>query len=52
MYYALDVRRVIPRRITKVWSQTAWKAFIAQSRREQIITKPSMRDQQEPGPAE
>jgi len=52
MYYALDVRRLISTRIPRVWSQTARKAFIPQRRREEIFSKRSIHDQQEPGLAE
>jgi hypothetical protein len=40
MYYALDARWVIPRRMRRVWSQTTQKAFIAQPRREEIFSNP------------
>jgi hypothetical protein len=39
MYYALDVRRVIPRRIPRVWSQITRKAIVAQRRRGEIFSK-------------
>src|SRR5919112_1821069 len=40
MYYALDVRRVILRRILRVWSQITRKAIVAQRRRGEIFSNP------------